>query len=141
MASRVVQQVLRTARTTSKQTRVMDRKFAHPFADDGAGPANVYNSISARPTTTPPQAAQVISAPATRTGGKAFATVAPTAGAMPLKSGAWKSSMAFNESPYLKPTLENAVEHVEMLSKISQRGMKASAEQMQKILAVGAMRL
>jgi len=48
--------------------------------------------------------------------------------------------MAFDEGPYLKPTLENAVEHVEMLSKLS-HGIKASAEQMQKILAVGAMRL
>jgi hypothetical protein len=141
MASRVVQQVLRTARTTSKQTQVLDRKFAHPFTDDGAGPANMYNSITTRPTPTAPRAAKA-SATATGGVGKAYATVAPTASGMPLKSAAGKFSMAFDEGPYLKPTLENAVEHVEMLSKLSQgHGIKASAEQMQKILAVGAMRL
>ena len=141
MASRVVQQVLRTARTTSKQSKALDRKFAHPFTDDGAGPANMYNSITTKPTPTPPRAAKASAAASTGgTVGKAYATVAPTASGMPLKSAAGKFSMAFDEGPYLKPTLENAVEHVEMLSKLS-HGIKASAEQMQKILAVGAMRL
>jgi len=140
MASRVVQQVLRTARTTSKQSKVLDRKFAHPFTDDGAGPANMYNSITTRPTPTPPRAAKASATAPTGGVGKAYATVAPTASGMPLKSAAGKFSMAFDEGPYLKPTLENAVEHVEMLSKLS-HGIKASAEQMQKILAVGAMRL
>ena len=140
MASRVVQQVLRTAKTTSKQTKALDRKFAHPFADDGAGPANMYNSITTRPTPTPPRAAKALAKASTGGMGKAYATVAPTASGMPLKSAAGKFSMAFDEGPYLKPTLENAVEHVEMLSKLS-HGIKASAEQMQKILAVGAMRL
>jgi len=148
MASRIVQQGLRAARATSKQAKALDRKFAFPFTHEEAGPANVYNSITTRPTTTPNRTVnRTAQGPATTTkkvGGKTYATIAPTAMSTPWKSASEKVSMAFDEGANMKPTLENAVEHVEMLSKIIREnggGMKTSAEQMQKILAVGAMRI
>lgn len=150
MAARVVQQGLRAARNASKQPKALDRKFALPFTHDEAGPANVYTSITTKPTATPIRTANrttqgsiTIPTP-TKVGGKTYATVAPMATSTPWRSASGKASMAFDEGPQTKPTLENVVEHVEMLSKIIREnggGMKASAEQMQKILAIGAMRI
>ena len=142
MAARVAQQVLRTVGTPSRQMKRLDEKFENPFTFDGAEQANVYNSIMRRPTPTMDRVAQV-SGTTTKAWEKAYATVAPAESAMPLKSTAGKFRMAFDEGPYLKPTLDNVVDQVEMLSRLMRihGGAQASAEGLKKILKIGEKRL
>jgi hypothetical protein len=143
MAVRVVQGVLRKVgpltRTNLKQ-KCLHKKFEQPFTFEEAGVSNVCNSITTYATR------QISPATSEIANKSAYATVAP--GLSSTFNPASKFRVPFDEGPTMS-TLDNIVEQVESIPDDVQkeRGyhiigkVKASEEDMRKILAVGDMRV
>ena len=155
MASRAVPGTLRTgyilAKNASKPSSLA-KKFEQPFTFEEAGASNMLNSITTASNAS--NASTRISQQTTSTANEvaqksAYATVAgPESHSAPFLSS--KFRVPFDEgAPMMSKTLDNIVEQVDSIREDVQneRGyhiigkVRASEDQLRKILAVGDMRI